>query len=533
MGSKRGDFWLGAPFGRLGKALGFRWIMPIGTIPLPFHPWFARLLPWSILALVAWRLISISSGDDGAVGWRTLLIAATLLAIPLAIPIVQWLAMAFRFPLLQALLIGGAMVLLAADAAAGLVPSWAGAIPAAWLLLFAAQWLGGPAYLRWLRRRNAAFEAIEPGDRLVIVERDDISRHADQLYRDYGLARAAVGSVLPGRSNGVKLETYHRISPQDRPGIVERVERLLPSGWQVKDDRIVTPGVDAPGSVPPIRIRLRRHRAPLWLVGGRRVMLEVDDGARVHRLVGGKAALTGRWPLFTCFCYVNIFNGAGRVEGKWVAGFARTREEDVGTTRFAEMIACAFRKPSEDGELSYADAAPLHDALDKHEAATQAKAEAMLEQLLRLDAKLPYFWPSGADQQALATGHGPALCDCLAAAKAEKNEQAVRLAAQLIAALPAEEYRALSERLLAMLNSKELGFRILKDGVKPNTANAMLSRNIAGGYSLIRNVPRLYERLGELGEPARRLIMGLGKLGGWPEPLIRAREMLDGRQADS
>lgn len=532
MGSKRGDSWLGAPFGRIGKALGFRWIMPIGTVPLPFHPWLGRLLPWGILALIGGRLISVSAGEDGAVGWRTLLIAAALLAIPLAIPIVQWLAMAFRFPLLQALLIGGAMVLLAADAAAGLVPSWAGAIPAAWLLLFVAQWLGGPAYLRWLRRRNAAFEAIEPGDRLVIVERDDISRHADQLFRDYGLASAAVGSVISGRPNGVKLETYHRLSPQDRPGIVDRIERLLPNGWQVKDDRIVTPGVDA-GAAPPIRVRLRRHRAPLWLIGGRRIMLEIDDGARVHRLIGGKAALTGRWPLFTCFCYVNIFNGAGRVEGRWVAGFARTKEEDVGTTRFAEMIARAFRPPIKGEIPHYAEAAPLHAALDEHEAATQAKAAKMREQLLRLDAKLRYFWPSGADLGALATGHGPALCDCLVAAKAEKNEQAVRLAAQLIAALPAEEYRALSDRLLTMLNSKELGFRILKDGVKPNTANAMLRRNVAGGFSLIRNVPRLYERLGELGEPARRLIMGLGKLGGWPEPLIRAREMLDGRQADS
>ena len=93
---RRAMRWARAPFGRIGEALGFRWIMPIGTIPLPFHPWLAKLLPFAIPALVLHRIVIASQGEAGGVSWRGLFVAAALLTIPLAIPIVQWLAMAFR-----------------------------------------------------------------------------------------------------------------------------------------------------------------------------------------------------------------------------------------------------------------------------------------------------------------------------------------------------------------------------------------------------------------------------------------------------
>lgn len=521
---------MGAPFGRIGAALGFRWIMPIGTVPLPFHPWLARLLPWAIVALVGWRLISLAAGENGGVGWRTLFVAAGLIAVPMAIPIVQWFARAFRVPLLQALLIGGGMVLIAADAAAGALPAWAGAVPAAWLGLWLAQRLGGPVYLRRLQAANAAFERIEVGDRLVIIERDSVATgYANHLFREFALAQVAVGRGRPDRANGFKQQTYHRLSPDDRLGIVGRFERLLPTGWQVKEDRIVSPGVAASGGKPPLRLRMRRHRAPFWLIGGRRDMLEIRDGARVHRLVGGKAELTGRWPLFTFFYYVNIFTGSGRAEGRLVAGFVPDKTVELGTTRFWEMAPRAFTPLAEVATPPFADAAPLHVALDTCQAKVGDEAAKLFERLLRLDEKLPYFWPTGADLGALSVGHGPALCDCLAAAKEAKYEQAVRLAAELIAALPPDEYRALADRLIILLNSKEMAFRILKEGVDPKSSAAIRTKNILGGFNLVGNVPRLFERLGELGETARPLVMAMGGLGDWPGPLIKARETLDAR----
>jgi len=291
-----------APFGRIGAGLGFRWIMPIGTIPLPFHPVLALLLPWTIVALVAYPLVAIAIGGDGGVGWRTLLLTAGLLAIPMSIPIVNWLAMAFRVPLLQALLIAGAMLLLAVDAATGAVPPWAGAIPAAWLGLFFAQRFGGPVYLRRIVAANAAFERLHPGNRLVIVERDRVAAdYANRLSFEYALARVAVEPDMSGWSTKLRKQTYHRLSPEDWPIIAERIRRLQPKGWNVLGDRIVSPGIADAGTEPPLRLRMIRHCAPLWLIGGRREALQLREGAAVRRLVGGQAALTGPWPLFTCF----------------------------------------------------------------------------------------------------------------------------------------------------------------------------------------------------------------------------------------
>jgi hypothetical protein len=110
----------------------------------------------------------------------------------------------------------------------------------------------------------------------------------------------------------------------------------------------------------------------------------------------------------------------------------------------------------------------------------------------------------------------------------------VRMAAQLIAALPQDEFLALADRLLVLLNSKALAFRLLGDEADLNAPESEKRKHVIGGFRLMRTVPRLYERLGELGEPARGLIMGLGELGRWPAPLVKARELLDAaRSPDS
>lgn len=521
-----------APFGRIGAALGFRWIMPIGTIPLPFHPWLARLLPWGILALVAYRLVSFGIGEDGGVGWRTLLVATGLLAVPMAIPIVSWLAMAFRVPLLQGLLIGGAMVLMAVDAATGALPGWAGAVPAAWIGLFLAQRFGGPIYLRQLEAANAAFERVQPGGRLVIVERDRVATdYANRLSFEYALARVAVEPDLRGRSNKLAERTYHRMSPEDWPSVSERIKRLQPKGWVVIGERVATPGIADPGDQPPIRTRMRRHRAPLWLLGGRREALEIEDGRSVSRLVGGEASLTGRWPLFTCFYWLSIFGG----RSQWFVGFAREKPVDLGTTRFWDLAPRVFEPLAEGRPPPYADAAPLLAALDTLAVEAREEADELLIKLLRLDPDLPLVWPMHVQESELASGHGPELCDCLAAAKAAKYEQAARMSAQLIAALPADEYRALADRLLVLLDSKELAFRLLGSD-DPDIIEAPESerrKHVIGGFRLLRSVPQLYERLGELGEAARPLVMGLGEAGRWPAPLVEARRLLDGGEVSA
>jgi hypothetical protein len=141
----------------------------------------------------------------------------------MSIPILNWLAMAFRAPLLQALLIGGAMLLLAVDAATGAVPAWVGAIPGSWLALFLAQRFGGPIYLRRLKAANAAFERLHLGNRLVIVERDRVATdYANHLSFEYALARVAVEPDMSGWSPswGSRLITAcpRKTGPQSRSG---------------------------------------------------------------------------------------------------------------------------------------------------------------------------------------------------------------------------------------------------------------------------------------------------------------------------
>ena len=68
----------------------------------------------------------------------------------------------------------------------------------------------------------------------------------------------------------------------------------------------------------------------MWLIGGRREALEIDDGRSVRRLVGGEASLTGRWPLFTCFYWWSIFGG----RSQWYVGFARDKPVNLGSKRF-------------------------------------------------------------------------------------------------------------------------------------------------------------------------------------------------------
>jgi hypothetical protein len=515
-----------APFGRIGAALGFRWIMPIGTIPLPFHPWLARLLPFFIVGLIAHRLVLVAAGDGGGVTWRALLIAAGLLAIPMTIPVISWLAMAFRAPLLQSVLIGGAMALLAADAAAGAMPAWTGAVPAAWIGLFLAQRFVGPIYLRRLQAANAAFQRIHPGKRLLIVERDRVATdYANRLSFEYALARVAAEPDLRGRSKKLAERTFHRMSPEDWPPVSQRIKRLQPKGWVVIGERVATPGIADPGDQPPIRIRMRRHRAPLWLIGGRREALEIDDGRSVRRLVGGEASLTGRWPLFTCFYWLSIFGG----RSQWFVGFAREKPVDLGTKRFWDLAPRVFEPLAEAQPPPYADAAPLLAALETLAVEAREEADELLVKLLRLDPDLPPVWPMHVRESELASGHGPQLCDCLAAAKAAKYEQAARMSAQLIAALPADEYRALADRLLVLLDSKELAFRLLGSD-DPDIMEAPESerrKHVVGGFRLLCSVPQLYQRLGELGEAARPLVMALGETGRWPAPLVEARRLLD------
>lgn len=513
-----------APFGRFGAALGFRWIFPVGTLPLPYHPLLAALLLLAVPALLLHRLVATIAGSGEGIGWPGLLIGAGLTAIPMTIPFVSWLGMALRLPLIQGLMIGGAMLLIALDVATGAAPAWAALAPAAFVALYAAQRIGGPIALRRIEAANAAFAPVDPGDRLVIVERDRVaSSYADWLHRHCDIARVAVEPDANGRSK-LSEATYYRLTQEDAARIAARIEGLRPQGWRAGKRHVVVPEVAEPGALPPVRIRESRHHSPFWLLGGGRSRLEIDEGGRVQRLVGGEAELVSNIPLFVFFYWLAILGGSSR----WVAGFWRRRPVTIGTARIYDMLARAF-PPLTDGGGRCADPAPLMARLDALEAERGAEAQALLDALLDSDAELPQQTLPIYRRLDLAHGRGRALCARLRTARDASQAGPVRLCAELIATLPPEEFRSLSGELLTLLNSKLLAYRVVdsNDPAVLALSEQELRKHNVRGFSLVLHVPSLYRRLAELGEPARPLIIGLGRIADWPEPLATARDALD------
>ncbi len=516
-----------APFGRIGARLGFRWIMPIGTLPLPFHPWIARALPFLVAALIAYRLAVTIAGQSGGVGWPALLIVAALIGVVMSVPIANWVGMAFRGPLLQALLIGGAMVLIASDVWAGVAPGWLAVLPAGFVLLFVVQRLGGPVYLRSIERANAAFEPCAPGDRPVVVEHDTVaSDYGGWLFRNTGLAQVA--SRKPPRRGKGKIEerTHFRLSPEDFSALAARIATIRPEGWHARDGCVTLPGLLI-GDAVPILVKTLPLRAPLWLIEGRLSAVTIHDGETTQRLIGGDAAVVGRWPLFVCLYWMAIFGGTSR----WYAGFIREKPVNLGPSRHYDLLLAAF--PPDPQMPCYADPAPLHARLDALDRIERPAAQAHLDWLLSGEGVAPENWVALLKRPDAAFGHGEALCARLAEAKAGKQADVVRICAQLIAHLPADEFVALADTLLTLLNSKELGFRLL-GGTSPDVLDLPereRRQHVIGGYSLVRHVPRLYERLGELGEQALPLVTAMGDLGRWPAPLVKARDsILAGRE---
>ena len=510
-------FWPGAPFGRIGAALGFRWIMPIGTMPLPFYPFVAAALPFAVVGLVLWGAADAATTGVGDLSWPGLLFAAALLGVPMSIPIINWLAGAFRVPLLQGLLIAGAAVLAATEAVQGRGWPWSIVLPAILAGLYLVQRIGGPIYLRRLQTGNAAFEPIDAGDRpVMVVERERYATgRTGHIFATGGVAR--VQQHARGQSSG---SVRHRLTPHDAAAIAARLKLIGLNGWSTGQDYVEVP-VGLVPTLPPITIRVSRHRAPLWLLDGERVEVTVDDGKRVQRLVGGEAAVVGGWPLFTAFYWMAIFGGRSR----WFLGFARDKPLRLDPARAWDLLAHAFPPRAAPPVV---DAAPFHRLLDAIDADQRAAAEDVLAALLHADAPVADKWALYRRSD-IAAGHGRALCDRLARARDEKDAATVELCAALLASLPAGEWRALSSVLIKLLNSKLLAFRVLDRDVPGvlDLPERERRQHVIGGFRLVRLRPRLYERLGELGEPARWLVMVLGELGGWPDPLKRALAKLD------
>ena len=198
-----------APFGRLGRWLGFRWAFPIGTMAVPFHPLLARVLPWLPVAVVAYVGALTLAGRDGAVSPGWLLSAAALLGLLLSVPVLQYAFLAFRLALLQGALVSGAMALIAVDVAAGRSAWGWGVLPAAYAASYLVQRLGGPLALRRVERRNAELAPWDPGHRGVEVTGWRADETAQWLVEHCDLPRVSASGGLSRLR--VDAATYARV----------------------------------------------------------------------------------------------------------------------------------------------------------------------------------------------------------------------------------------------------------------------------------------------------------------------------------
>ena len=159
-----------AILGRVGRALGFRWVFPIGTLPVPFHPAF---LPLVLATLVVWTASSlvglVSGASDGAGG--------SVVGLVVGFGVVGRCCRCRSSPgpswrwrsLVQALLALAAMLVLSVSVAAGDDPPWLAVLPAAYAVTWATQAIGGVALgaadaRPQVRRSTSAAAVVLPAD---------------------------------------------------------------------------------------------------------------------------------------------------------------------------------------------------------------------------------------------------------------------------------------------------------------------------------------------------------------------------------
>ena len=513
-GPRRGRLLSGgvAPFGRLGRWLGFRWVFPIGTLAVPFHPLLARALLWLPALLVAYTAALTIAGRDGGVSPLGLLLAAASLGLLLSVPVLQYAFLVFRLPVVQGALVCGAMVVIALDVAADRTAMVWGVLPAAFATLYLLQRFGGPVALRRAERRNATVTRVVPGHRGLEVTGWQAQDTARWLVEHCDLPRVSAA----GRSRlRVDAATYARVG---------EVSTRITTGFTREDGDVLVVQ-----DLQPTAVQVHAHRRRGWwrLLGGDQTTWEVTDGDLTQRLVSTKPSLVRGPPVFACFRFVAVFGG----KSQWVIGFSRRTVPTPADGR--EGLAHAF-PPLVETPRTVVDSvevlAPLEGALaDAHR-----RYGALLDELAAAP-DLSFRGARGAPDltvlvratEGLVAGSGERLCDLVDRAKEEHGRRLAVVCAQALARLPLEEYRSLTSRILSIVSSRILS---LQWDITPDLDVRPLPRNLPrfgdqAGFGLLVLAPQLYERLGELDDPrGLRLVEGLAAEAGWIHPLTRARD---------
>ncbi len=509
----------GVVIGGILRKLGFRWIFPIGTMPIPYHPLIGLAFSVGPILWVAWLAITAVMGDHSALAWWQPLFVALLLAIPMSIPIVAWAMMAFRAPIAQGLLIAGSMILLAIDVATGRAAPWWAALPTAFVLLYAVQRVGGKAKLTTLQTAADNWSPIDPGDDTVIVAGEVHSgSKARALIAAADITRvlSLPGAPLRGQ-RPAQTVMLHWLTPGGVARLRTASEDVAPIGWHLPRED-AAPILQRPAEGEPaegLTATIKRYRS--LLVGGRLYRLAVSGDAKERAVIWGSAQIVGRLPVFTVFHWTAFLGG----KSEWHIGFLPERAVRLGPewSNDYHMLPQIFAARADDGGrdddaslfgtdkgaglLAEGMAAAAADERDRIAAFWRSIAEAPLDPidgnvLQRLRDANRLFRP----------GDGQRLVAWLKAAREGRKLYAVRHAAMLIEALPESEFSATGSALLDVVNSRVLAGEW---SIGPELDLKSVPKDCprfgrVGGYGLALYYPRLYKRYAQLGAKEAALV---------------------------
>ncbi|HEX8240967.1 MAG TPA: hypothetical protein VF574_14625 [Allosphingosinicella sp.] len=512
---KRGGWrnWLIPPLARSLRLLGFE-IRFWWTLPFPYHPLIAFLLPFVPVGLAGWAAFRLVEGRPSPISGFGFVAAALLLVIPLSIPILNVVAIAFRVHLLQGLCFLAGMAVLGAEVLNGSRPAAWGALPAAFFALFAIQRIGGPRLLSRLQADNAAFVPVQAGERLVRYRSSAPAaaraRQAQQLFEKFGLAWLA---FKPARRRS-RWQILFR--PSDSAAGVLRT-LLEPGEWRAGKGGLSLDDVDLPTVADSVTISVREKGS--WLLTGPLRTVTVQSGSRRRRLSAGRPAPVGNWPLLVLAYDFAIFSGAAR-KPSWYAGFVPGRPVALGDRPAGELVEASLVASNPSAEISAEALTGLLDlilpdlVLRRAREAEQKewqieKASADLEPWLSGEAKSAFLahWRLLLDRPATLSGRGRELCARLAESKAARDRRSAEIAASLLAALPLEEFVELEDELIPLLGSRILA---LEWQLTPGLDVSKLPKDCPrwgpiAGFGLMSRVPELWARLGELGPRGEKI----------------------------
>lgn len=516
--SNRTSWLFAGPLGRLFRALGFRWVFPFGTMPIPYHP---LVFPVAIAVLLAWAVWSAFSAvaglDGGDATWAHMLAVALALAIPMSIPIVSWVGIVFRVHLLQGLLFLMAMVLLAIDCASGRAAVGWAMFPATYFGLFAVQFALGPWWLRRLEAERERFTPLHPGQASVAFAAFDWV--ARDLIRQGAIARLHA----PALRGTVKQKAYHWLKPQDADALRAATGGMTMPGWSFEGaeggEVLVREGADRPSDA--IVVRAGSYTAPAWLVTGLK-QIEARGGGAFSRFTYGEPMVVDRLPLFMLFRWTSLVGN-----NEWVAGFPRRKaahlpelDQEKGRS-VAALFAARGANGTPHDEAGLSD---LYAEIEGQRALLAGQRDAAA-------AELPEFWkrlaegkPSrgflttlqvlAREPELLDSANVPIVLDWLERARDLPSMHQVHSAARLLDAFPADLLAPHAERLSQILNSRRLALQWNVSEVKDWNAVPKRTPVFAGsvaGFGLYLSVPQLYARLATICPDMRNVERGLDR----------------------